>query len=444
MKMLLRNIAYCCIQSTRKVLLISSSMVLIGCIMQGDTGYSSYSSTHRIYKQGQNSISAYLIFQIQANIHHRKIGLAHYVEHLAWFSNFPNIDQHSNAWTNSLTTGYWLSGRRDNFNNMLVTLSGVLDPINVSREFAQEERSIVLREYERRMANNVDAQAREVMKLFLYKKNTIADSILGSPQSISEFDYNSAKALHAATHRLDKAVLVVVGDITEREVNSAVEKMRLSVLLEKSKKGPPPQFKIAEPKTEIFKFHGNNSEPRLLWRKVVTLSKAVDFDLLELQTRLLGSVLEANLPGGLAGGLRYEQFIARSFTIHIRPLDEQHIELRFEATPDSDVSFQQLQVAFEGALKAATIGIPKSTFKRTKKRLESYWPDWTNDQETADWMAKYVLKRVSNLREPLTEEMLRGLHDRLSLDDLNVLLQSFQKPGRQAVAFIGNNKGEVE
>lgn len=419
-----------------------------GCRYEDKSSNKYFNNRFIVTTGGSSKVSIYIILNLLPIEGKYRDGIAHYAEHLVWSNvldrKVESINQHSNAWTNDKTIGYRLSGYKEGFPNMLEALYGFFGPISVTTEFAMEERNIILREYEYWRTNNIDAEAHEFMDKFIYKGNAMAGSVLGAPEDISDFDYASAKALHAATHKPDNAVLVVVGNITEREVILAIKKAGFHMSLKKSKNTPPPQFEIAESGTKIFKFHGNNSEPRLLWRKVVTLSKAVDFDLLELQTRLLGTVLEANLPGGFAGALRYDQFIARRFNIHILPLDKHHIELRFEATPDSDVSFQQLQVVFEDALKTAIIGIPEITFKRIKKRLESYWPDWTNDQETADWMVKYVLRRVSNLREPLTKEKLRGLHERLSLDDMNVLLESFQKPGRKAVAFIGKNKGENE
>jgi hypothetical protein len=74
-------------------------------------------------------------------------------------------------------------------------------------KFALEEREVIPREYGLRLTNNVDAQANEKLVQFLYKGNTIAESVIGTPESIATFDLKSAKKFHAATHRPENAVL---------------------------------------------------------------------------------------------------------------------------------------------------------------------------------------------------------------------------------------------
>ncbi|MDP6187507.1 MAG: hypothetical protein QF863_09790, partial [Pseudomonadales bacterium] len=84
-----------------------------------------------------------------------------------------------------------------------------------------------------------------------------------------------------------------------------------------------------------------------------------------------------------------------------------NIEIAFFAAPDAGVSFVELQTAFEATLaEVANGGIPEATYSRVLKRFDGFWPDWDEEDETARWMADYVLDRVSNLREPLSEREL--------------------------------------
>lgn len=75
--------------------------------------------------------------------------LAHYTEHLAWLpqigKNSRPLDRHGNAWTGYPAMGYWQSGRPEDLPDILRKLATVFDPIAIPREFAEEERDIILR-----------------------------------------------------------------------------------------------------------------------------------------------------------------------------------------------------------------------------------------------------------------------------------------------------------
>jgi hypothetical protein len=100
-----------------------------------------------------------------------------------------------------------------------------------------------------------------------------------------------------------------------------------------------------------------------------------------------------------------------------------------------------LQSAFEAALTNTAKGIPDATYARVRERFATYWPDWSDEEETGRWMTDYVLARVSVLREPKTEAQLRKLDERLQAPDIDALLASLAGPGRIAIAFIGKDQG---
>jgi len=363
----------------------------------------------------------------------------HYAEHLAWFNAVGGeraADWHSNAWTSDTAVGYWLSGAPEDLPGLLETLKGVFDPIDLPREFAEQERNIVLREYEFRMVNNPDPQAAEAMEGFLYEGNAIAVSPIGTPEQIMALDYDEARAVHAATHVPENARLVVIGDISKRQVRRAVHDAGWPEV-EPADVAPPP-FDLAVPATTTLRYPDPDAAPRLIWRRVVALPELVQFDLLEAQTALLSDILYSNLPGGLAGPLRFDAAITRSFDVEIWPIDEDTIEIDFSAAPDAGVTLTEVQTAFETTLsEVARSGIPETTYSRVLNRFDGYWPDWDDADETARWMADYVLARVSSLREPLSERELQRLHRDLSLATTNALLRQLAGEGRTAAAFIG-------
>ena len=394
--------------------------------------------TNAVHHRLQNNTVTVLVTFGHSN---EAVELAHYTEHLTWLNTSDksrDADRHSNAWTNSYAVGYWLSGQPEDLPELLSQLKGVFDPLELPESFVLEERDIVLREYDFRIADNPMAQAGEAMNAFLYADNSIAASVIGTPEDIMAFTYDQAKALHAETHRPDNAVLVVTGDVTQWDLNRAMAQANWPEGAPVADVLVPPTFDLAATEAERFEFADGEAAPRLIWRKVVTLPEPIQFDLLEAQSCLLADILRANLPGGIAGPLRFDAAIARSFDINIWPIDEDNIEIEFVAAPDSGVSLTELEEAFTLTFtEIAASGIHEDTYARILARFEDFWPDWGDDDETAEWMANYVLDRVSILRLPLSERELKRLDDELSLTTTNALLQQLAGDGRTAMAYIG-------
>lgn len=369
--------------------------------------------------------------------------LAHYTEHLAWLPNIGKNsrpeDRDSNAWTNDYAVGYWLSGPPDDLPDMLRRLKVVFDPIDLPQEFAETERDIILREYDWRMTNNPDAQAAEEMEAFLYDGNAIAASVIGTPDQIKALTYEDARAFHAETHRPERARLVVVGDVTKRQLAKAMAESGFPDLNANREDITPQPFTLAAPEARIFRYPDPNAAPRMTWRKVVAMADPVDFDLLEAQTALARDILDTNLPGGLAGPLRFDAFVTKSFGISVVPINETHIELVFSAEPDNGIGFEAMQSAFETALAASAQGAPTATYDRVRERFKGFWPDWSDDEEAARWMADYTLSRVSALREPKTERQMRKIDAQVDATDINTILAAIADPGRTAIAFIGTD-----
>lgn len=275
----------------------------------------------------------------------------HFVEHLVMLGNLGdrtgNMERHANAWTSRVAVGYRLSGPSTDLPDLLKTLSRVLDPIHVPRTAAEEERGIILREYEQHAEADPSMQAAMDMDTFLYHSNAIARSPIGRPDGIVRLDYDRALALQAATHRSDRSRLVIVGDVTHRQVRSALQDMGWP--LQHQVFAPLP-FVLAAADTTTLHYPDLDMTPQLVWRRVVSLPEPVQFDLLTAQTAILNDILASGLSGGLAGPLRLDNFIAESFSVSATVIDERHVELRFSARPDRGVRLSALHAAFESAL----------------------------------------------------------------------------------------------
>ncbi len=81
--------------------------------------------------------------------------------------------------------------------------------------------------------------------------------------------------------------------------------------------------------------------------RVVRLNEETPYEVLASRTGLLGMILSASRPGGLAKALQFDQGIARSIGLWVHAIDGRHAELSFVAHPDHGVTLQGLVEAFE-------------------------------------------------------------------------------------------------
>ena len=367
-----------------------------------------------------------------------QVGLAHYAEHLAWYSAIGEEargpDRHSNAWTSHRAVFYSLSGKPEDLPQLTATLARVFDPITLEPRFAEEEREIIQREYQAMFAQNITRRADEALSAVLHEGTLLAPSLIGTPAQIDALDYDAARVWHRATHRPENAVFIFRGDVGRLQVWRALIGLRLE-------RGPSDpvtfRYQMGPETTQLVDFPDDTAAPRMIWRRVVALDAPMQIDLLEARLDHLRAMLDTNLPGGIAGPLRFDARIAQSFRIDLYPIDARHIELRFQASPDAGVSLPQLRSAFEDALSTiAANGIPSPTFDRVMARMDRYWPDRADRDKSSRWIADQTLRRVLDLQDPQSMRALRALAPLITHDSLNALLASLSHPGRTAIAFI--------
>jgi hypothetical protein len=371
------------------------------------------------------------------------VGLAHYAEHLAWLnavgSKARAADRHSNAWTGPFTMGYWLSGPADTLPELLETLAGIFEPITLSQSFIEEERAIILREYEQVVGSQIDRRAHEALAAFLYDDHPFGASVIGTPEQIIALDEAAARAYHAATHKPERARLIVAGDVDRRTLRGLLHDLGLRDSLASRPLPAFPSLALQVPDRRLYQFADPDAAPRMLWRRVVRLDEGVPFDRLESYARTLRAILYSALPGGLAGPLRYEAQIARRFDIGVFAIDDAHVELRITAAPDHGVSLTALQAAFETQLAAtADAGIPPESFARINRRMVRSLPDNDDEEAIARLYLDHVRMRLSMLREPSQDaQTLMALPASVSTESVNCLLRQIAGDGRDAIAFIG-------
>ena len=172
-------------------------------------------------------------------------GQAHYVEHLAWLSAIGTgvrlADRHTNAWTTSDATGYWMTGSSANLESLLATILKTLSAPKLDREFAEAERGIILREYDFRVRGSKYAQIEDALDIALYENTPYTRSVGGVPSDIENYSVDNALTTHAQTHIPSNSVLVISGALTGAEIETALSKISRGVSGKIKKTGDTPK-----------------------------------------------------------------------------------------------------------------------------------------------------------------------------------------------------------
>lgn len=386
-----------------------------------------------------NSVELHVILPL-TGIPIEKVSLMHYLEHLVWAGVRADLEQHDylhdNAWTSAIAVGYWLKGDQSELRHLLDALSRVFQPIDVDQQFAAEEKDIVRREYDYRIVNNIDGLASQATNRFLYQGNQLSASAIGDPDSIDSFSLEQAKVIHELTHLPERAVVVVVGDLSRRQLQSALKQSQFPYQKTWPAEFRADSFQLAELEQKTFEYTSDQVKPRLLWHRVVALDNPIEPHVLELLCGQLSGVLISNLPGGLAGPLRYDEFLAQHFRVYVGAIDNRHVEVVFSAHPDTGVSLEQLQQAFELTLSEAPDAMTEASYQRIVDRQEDSWPNWRDKSELRDWMVDYSIGQIRRLRQPLSVKKLKSLSAYSSYEQIKSLLIAINGEGRTAITHF--------
>lgn len=164
-----------------------------------------------------------------------KSGLAHFLEHLMFkgtekhpageFSQTVlKIGGNENAFTSYDYTGYFQRVPREQLAKMMEFEADRMTGLILKDENVLPERDVVLEEFNMRVANNPDARLTEQIMAALYLNHPYGRPVIGWRQEIEKLDREDALAFYKRFYAPNNAILVIAGDVDEKEVRPLVEK----------------------------------------------------------------------------------------------------------------------------------------------------------------------------------------------------------------------------
>jgi len=367
-------------------------------------------------------------------------GLSHYLEHLMfWHADSLGKETiHSrggNAWVNGIITTYYNTGEVTDLEDMLTFTERLLTPPTLETAFMLEERKVVNREYDLRVAENPDRRALIDIRKQLYNNHPASRSVIGTPGSIMSLTIEQARAFHGDFYHAANAVLFVSGNVNTAQIREQVNTRfsDLPDIEEHSQAWRQVTITGSLDETQLYSERQAKSD-RLVY---VSLSdwpgqgdKLQDEYTQQFTTRLLLSAL----PGSLAKPLRLDNFIVSSYDLDIIKILDEQVEMIVFAKPDDDITLDTVSLSLRQVLaEQGADGIPEKSLERIRKRWLQTARRESGDPQTALWR---TLRMLSLGLSPNTEaDHLRRI-EAVSKEDVDSLLATLGKPKRRISGHI--------
>lgn len=365
-------------------------------------------------------------------------GLAHYLEHLVWLSAVnpdgrASTARDDGAWVSGGITAYSLKGDPEQLNSYLETMAKVFGPPSLDEAFMREERDILKREYDYRLAERpLDPIVRD-LQIHLFGDAPRARSVLGTPESIAKLTPEMAMALHTRTHIPANAVLFVMGNTDLATVAPLVEKHFGGIAA-----GDPPPRRQPPPfqeRREIVETSVDGSRyQQLIYFKRIRLETPLAEDRLQLQLDLLHAILDSPLDGSIAKPLRFDDFIASSFSLNLSAIEPGEVLMTVSAVPDDGIGLSDLLTTFEDTLRAiADEGIPEATFDRVREKRFSFYEKHKGRRFRA---LNLMINQIGDDAEPIAPKIHIKRYGKAALEDVNGLIRALAGSGDVAAALV--------
>lgn len=367
-------------------------------------------------------------------------GLSHFLEHLMfWHADKAGGKEihgrGGNAWVNGIVTSYINQGITSELEELFEFTRRLLDTPDLEKKFMLDEKRVVEREYDFRIAENPDRKLTEQMRRKLFGDHSAGRSVIGTPQSIRSITLDHAFEFHRKYYNLANMVLLISGNLKPKQVRRLVantlddleagsansQSWRSSTKFEA-------QDAIVELKANNIESHAYKYTSMSQWTG--SSNRISAFYTAFLTEKLLNSALK----GSLHKPLRLENFVVSGLHSWVDPLIDGQVVFSFNGRPDEGVILTSVKREFQLAIeKIARQGVPVDSLERVRKRLVRE-AKRRGDESAFILRRSFALLRIGEM--PISsEEHLRQLIS-VTKEDIDGLLRAIARPDRRVDGYL--------
>ena len=310
-----------------------------------------------------------------------KSGIAHFLEHLM-FKGTPRYGKgefsktvaksggNDNAFTGYDYTAYFQNISRDKLELVMDMESDRMENLIIEEKEVLTERDVVLEERSSRVDNKPSSVIREQMRAALYRNHPYGTPLIGWRHEIASLTLKDAKDWYDKYYAPNNAILVVSGDITEKELRPLAEKHYGKIKIKET----PMRVMVTEPMDNFSAIkisHTDDKVTRPEWSKYyLAPSQNTDKKEHTYPLVLLSYILAESDTSRLYQNLVVEKQIAASVSSYYNDLQLGESFFGIYATPSDKSSLKEVEKEIEEQIKSIQEkGVSEEELKRAKKAL---------------------------------------------------------------------------
>lgn len=362
-------------------------------------------------------------------------GLAHYVEHLAWLNVFEGsgaeASRHSNAWTSATTTLYWQQVDYPDLVEAVQRLVRTAEPLTLSADFMREEIGIIQREYDQTVRGNAfnTTVTRELIDLA--GDTPLATNVIGSKWSISKFTPEDAAKLHAETHNLKNASLIIWGDITADQLLAAQDEVVFPAPRTIKQEAQIPNDIETPNRSASVRHNSDIGSGSVHWNKLMKFDACRSWADCQARVEMIVRLLRSTRDGGLVAPLQYDDLLARKIGVFMWRYWQDLYVLNIQARTEDGVASSELQDKIEEVLaEIAEKGVSADVFDPLHKDAVA---DFDLDRLFPQDEYNNVIQSVAARGEYFSDIEFAMAIKALTLDDINAFLKGVGGDGRVVI-----------
>jgi len=310
-----------------------------------------------------------------------KSGIAHFLEHLMFKGTKKNpsgqfserlaeIGGQENAFTSQDYTAYFQRIAREHLATVMEFEADRMTGLVLTDDKVLPERDVVLEERRTRTDSNPAAQLSEAAQAALFTNHPYGRPIIGWEHEIRQLNREDALAFYRRYYAPNNAIVVVAGDITEKEVRPLVEKAYGAIPRQPEvKRHARPQEPEPRAHRRVVLSDPRVKQPQLSRTYLVPsyrLAKTGEAEALDVLAHIVGGGSLSRLYRTLV----VENDMAVSAGAWYSGIDLDYSRFGIYATPKPGVSLETLEAAIDAVVaRVAADGVTDAELDRAKTRL---------------------------------------------------------------------------
>ncbi len=312
-----------------------------------------------------------------------KSGIAHFLEHLMFkgTAKFPegvfsdklaSIGGQENAFTGHDYTAYFQRAPKEQLEILMDFESDRMRGIILTDANVNPEREVVREERRLRVDRNPEERMDEALNAIMYFNHPYRTPIIGWDHEIQGLTRQDALDFYNQVYSPNNAVLVVVGDVDVPQVKALAEKYygvvpKRAEKLTRTRPSEPTPYSPRRLTVADSRVEQPHIEKRYLVPSYRT-GKAGEAEAIEVLSEWLGGGATSQLYQRLV----VKEKVASSISVYYDSMSYDDSAFMLSMVPNEGVSLEQLEVAYELALKEALAQVPEEkTIARLKNAILS-------------------------------------------------------------------------